>query len=202
MATPCDTWRASSIRVPQGGTRHSQIFYPNDALLYPDILSGSLAVKRKPCWVTSDNLSQPAFRCLQSERTGVMASHLPRFLTAACRVMMILPSPQGHHDKPKSLPTIKEGSRTSDTIKKGLHAKRKVSYLTQKKGNRLILWAMANKTIGGCVRTPCPDNFCRIDWARNHPWLKARVPLASTWIPGTRGISRNHAWIWFEKYIL
>ena len=82
-----------------------------------------------------------------------MASHLPRFLIAAYRVMMILSSPQGHHDKPKSLPTIKEGSIISDTIKKGLHAKRKVSYLTQKKGNRLILWAMANKTIGGCVRT-------------------------------------------------
>ncbi|KAL6329741.1 hypothetical protein AAG906_035389 [Vitis piasezkii] len=47
-----------------------------------------------------------------------MTSHLPRFLTAACRVMVILPSPQGHHDKPKSLPTIKEGSRTSDTIKR------------------------------------------------------------------------------------
>ena len=30
---------------------------------------------------------------------------------------MILPSPQGHHDRPKSLPTIKEGSRASDTIK-------------------------------------------------------------------------------------
>ncbi|KAL6327258.1 hypothetical protein AAG906_017815 [Vitis piasezkii] len=30
-----------------------------------------------------------------------MASHLPRFLTAACRMMMTLPSPQCHHNKPK-----------------------------------------------------------------------------------------------------
>ncbi|RVW87645.1 hypothetical protein CK203_041200 [Vitis vinifera] len=56
---------------------------------------------------------------------GVMASHLPRFLTATCRVMVILPSPQGHHDKPKSLPTIKEGSRTFDTIKKAFTQKEK-----------------------------------------------------------------------------
>ena len=92
---------------PQGGTRHSHIFYSNDALPYPDALPGSVAVKRKPCWVTSDSLSQLTSHRLQSERTGMMASHLPRFLTAACRMMMILPSPQGHHDRPKSLPTIK-----------------------------------------------------------------------------------------------
>ncbi|RVW25961.1 hypothetical protein CK203_098036 [Vitis vinifera] len=64
-----------------------------------------------------------------------MASHLPRFLTATCRVMMILPSPQGHHDKPKSLPTIKEGSRTSDTIKKGIHVKRKRASHWQLRGS-------------------------------------------------------------------
>ena len=40
----------------------------------------------------------------------------PRSLTAACRTMMALPLPQRHHDKLKSLPTIK-GNRAFDTIK-------------------------------------------------------------------------------------
>ena len=44
---PCDTWHASFIRVPPGGTRHSQILYPNGALFYQDTLSGSLAVKKQ-----------------------------------------------------------------------------------------------------------------------------------------------------------
>ena len=35
---------------------------------------------------------------------------------------------------------------------------------------------MANKTIGGCVRTPCPDVFCRyIVWIKNLYWLRSRV---------------------------
>ena len=35
---------------------------------------------------------------------------------------------------------------------------------------------MANKTIGGCVRTPCPDAFCRYnDWIKNLCRLRSRV---------------------------
>ena len=34
---------------------------------------------------------------------------------------------------------------------------------------------MANKTIGGCVRTPRPNVFCRNDWTRNLYWLRACV---------------------------
>ena len=35
---------------------------------------------------------------------------------------------------------------------------------------------MANKTIGGCVRTPCPDAFCRYkDWIKNLFWLRSRI---------------------------
>ena len=48
---------------------------------------------------------------------------------------------------------------------------------------------MTNKTIGGCVRTSCPDIFCRIDWARTPSWLIAHVHLAAAGIPGTRGIN-------------
>ena len=34
---------------------------------------------------------------------------------------------------------------------------------------------MADKTIGGCVRTPCPDAFCRNDWTRTLYWLRSCV---------------------------
>ena len=34
---------------------------------------------------------------------------------------------------------------------------------------------MADKIIGGCVRTPCPDAFCRNDWTRNLYWLRSCV---------------------------
>ena len=35
---------------------------------------------------------------------------------------------------------------------------------------------MANKIIGGCVRTPCPDAFCRNnDWIKNLRVLRSRV---------------------------
>ena len=110
-----DTWRAPLSGFPKGSIRHSQISYRGDALSYP-VLSGSLTVTSKPCWVILDSLPQPTFRRLQSEMIGAMASHLPRSLTAACRVMMTLPPPWEHHDKPKSLPTIKEGSRASYII--------------------------------------------------------------------------------------
>ena len=35
---------------------------------------------------------------------------------------------------------------------------------------------MADKTIGGCVRTPCPNAFCRWnDWIKNLYWLRLCV---------------------------
>ena len=35
---------------------------------------------------------------------------------------------------------------------------------------------MTNKTIGGCIRTPCPDVFCRYnDWIKNLCGLRSRV---------------------------
>ena len=43
-------------------------------------------------------------------------SSLPQSLTVACRIMMALPPSQHHHDKPKSLPTIK-GDKAPGTIK-------------------------------------------------------------------------------------
>ena len=32
---------------------------------------------------------------------------------------------------------------------------------------------MADKTIGGCVQTSCPDAFCRNDWTRTLYWLRS-----------------------------
>ena len=99
--------RQLSTRVPPGG--HTTLSNPLLGRCSPlsEYVVRTMAVRRRSCWVTSDSLSQSTFRRLQSKRTGMMASHLPRFLTAVCRMMMILPSPQGHPDKPKSRPTIK-----------------------------------------------------------------------------------------------
>ena len=44
---------------------------------------------------------------LQSERTGMMASRLPRSLTAVYRVMMTLPSPRGIMTSQKVFPPLK-----------------------------------------------------------------------------------------------
>ena len=48
---------------------------------------------------------------------------------------------------------------------------------------------MADKTIGGCVRTPRPEAFCRDDWTRSLSWLRACVHLAASWIIRTRGLN-------------
>ena len=101
---------------PGRSTWHSQASCSDDNISYPDILSRSLTVVSKLCWVIPDSLPELTFHRLQNERIGAMASRLPRSLTAACRVMMVLPPPWEHHDEPKSLPTIKEGGRASDTI--------------------------------------------------------------------------------------
>ena len=46
---------------------------------------------------------------------------------------------------------------------------------------------MANKTIGGCVRTPCPDAFCRYNRLIKNPLCvenHVSIHLAVTWITG------------------
>ena len=120
----------SSIRTPLGrSTCHSRMSRPNDNISYPDhwLKWASLATSfRQPATAhylppaeRKDRVgsrSPPTIHRLQCERTGMMASHLPRSLTAAHRVMMALPPPWSHHDKPKSPPLIKEGGRASDTI--------------------------------------------------------------------------------------
>ena len=61
---------------------------------------------------------------------------------------MALPPPQHHHDKPKSLPTIK-GDRALDTIK-GPHTVKEEGKRSYSKEDRQNIREKANKTIGGC----------------------------------------------------
>ena len=51
--------------------------------------------------------SPSTIRRLQSERTGMMTSHLPRSLTGVYRVMMALPPPSGIMTSQKVLPSLK-----------------------------------------------------------------------------------------------
>ena len=72
-----------------------------------------------------------------------------------------------HHDKPKSLPTIKE-DKAPDTIKNPHIVKEgKHSYPKEEnpRENRKMLEIKVNKTIRWCVRTPYPDIFCRLNEA-------------------------------------
>ena len=181
----------SSIRTPLGrSTCHSRMSRPNDNISYPDhwLKWASLATSfRQPATAhyplpaeRNDRVgsrSPPTIHRLQCERTWMMASHLPRSLTAAHRVMMALPPPWSHHDKPKSPPLIKEGGRVSDTIKRNLHTRKKVSLLYLVKGqlpNLLNLSRyMADKTIGGCVRTPfagTTEPKIYLGWKRASTW--------------------------------
>ena len=78
---------------------------------------------------------------------------------------MALLLPQRHHDKSKSLPTIK-GDKASDTIKGPYTVKEdKCSYPKEEdpRENRKMLKIKANKTIEWCVRTPCRDIFCKLN---------------------------------------
>ena len=63
----------------------------------------------------------------------------------------------------KYLLTINERNSTPGTIYKPSHEEEGDILIPSKMPTDLYLplLTMANKTIGGCVRTPCPDAFCR-----------------------------------------
>ena len=107
--------------------------------------------------------------------------------------MMALPPSSHHHDKPKSLPTIK-GDKAPDTIK-GPHTlkegKRSCPKEEDPRDNREMLEIKANKTIEGCVRTPCSDIFCRLNEAGTI--FRRRVHLASVVAPVTRGLNNCYS---------
>ena len=63
----------------------------------------------------------------------------------------------------KYLLAINERNSTPDTIYEPSHEEEGKFQGPSKRPTDLYLplLTMANKTIGGCVRTPCPDVFCR-----------------------------------------
>ena len=76
----------------------------------------------------------------------------------------------------KNLPTIKERNKTPKCYIYGpSHKEEGKLAIPSTKANWFISLTMADKTIGGCVRTPCPDAFCRNDWTRNLYWLRSCV---------------------------
>ena len=103
----------SPIRTPsRRSTRHLQTPHPDDR----HILSGYVVVRivdqsKQILLRHSDSLPQPTFRRLQSERTGMMASHLQRSLTTARRVMMALPPPGGIMTSQKVSPPLKREAK-------------------------------------------------------------------------------------------
>ena len=136
---PGDMWHINSLSgFPPEGVRHSQTHDPDDPLSCPDMLyepSVSNLIKS----LGRETRAILAYTA-RSTFDGIILSHLrqpitaripppverkdkndgkpspPQYLTGTCRTMMALPLPQRHHDKTKSLPTIK-GDRASDTIK-------------------------------------------------------------------------------------
>ncbi|RVW23325.1 hypothetical protein CK203_100932 [Vitis vinifera] len=97
---PDDTWRASlSGATPSGLPKEG---HPATARVLSPAERSEQVLLHHP-----DSLPQPTFRCLQSERTGMMASHLPRSLTAVYRMMMTLPPPRGIMTSQKVFPSLK-----------------------------------------------------------------------------------------------
>ncbi|RVW20970.1 hypothetical protein CK203_055237 [Vitis vinifera] len=78
----------------------------------PDVLAGIRARI-----LNRSDLPQPALPAYRAKRLDDGKSSLPQSLTAACRIMMALPPSKHHHDKLKSLPTIKK-DKAPGTIKR------------------------------------------------------------------------------------
>ena len=187
------------------GTRHSRTLHLDDHHIasgrptYPIriCLSGSLTEVSKSC----TSFQQPATTHVPplaewKDRNEVTASHFPRSLSAARRVMMTLPPPRGIMTKPKYLPTIKEGNKASDTIYMDLHTRRKrnLPYLVKSQLLYLSNHGWQN------YRRVCSDTFYRDDWTRTLSWLKACVHLAVMWIIGTQGLNKLHIYLYYYYY--
>ena len=98
-----DTWRAPLSGLPQGEAHVTRECHAR-MITYPIRINNW---SEQVLIHHSDSLPQPTFRRLQSERTGMMASRLPRSLTAIYRVMMALPPPRGIMTSQKVFPSLK-----------------------------------------------------------------------------------------------
>ena len=105
-----DLWRAPLSGLPQGEA-HDTREHHTRTLAYPIRICCSDHWLKWASLATS--FRQPAtahIRRLQSERTGAMASRLPRSLIAVRRVMMALPPPRGIMTSQKVFSPLKRES--------------------------------------------------------------------------------------------
>ena len=113
-----------------------------------------------------NNLSWPTFRHLQSEGTRWSDNKS-------------LPAIISHDGQHKISPHHWRGEQSFwYYIYKSSHkGEDKFWEILSKRSTDLSLsLTMADKTIGGCVRTPRPDAFCRWDdWIKNLYWLRSCV---------------------------
>ena len=103
--------------------------------------------------------------------------HLPRFLSAARRVMMAQPPPNVIMTTQNISPPLKKSQSFWYYIYQPSHKEEgKLDIPSKRPTDLSFSLTMANKTIGGCVRTPHPDAFCRWnDWIKNLYWLRSCV---------------------------
>ena len=96
----------------------------------------------------------------------------------------------------KYLLTINERNSTLGTIYKPSHEEEGNLLIPKKRPTDLYLplLTMANKIIGGCIRTPYPDVFCRYnDWIKNLYGLRSRVhPFGNYVEHQEREVSTGH----------
>ena len=183
--SPLGMWHVQfSVQIPSGGhatLSNSSSEWP--PLSCPDVLSGPSAnvldkslglVSRAIIIYTTKSMldgtllshfrQPPSPRRLQNEKIEMTTSHPSHHLWQPSAGQWWL---YHHHDKPKSLPTIKR-DKAPDTIKNPHTVKEgKCSCPKEEdpRENKEMLEIKANKTIGGCVRTPCTDIFCRLNKA-------------------------------------
>ena len=142
-----------------------------------------------------NSLPWPTFRHLQSEGTRwsdnkslpmiISHDHLHRSLTAASpttiyvktarRVMMALSPPSVIMTTQNISPPLKKNQSFWYYRYQPSHKEEGKLAIPSKRPTDLSLsLTMVDKTIGGCVRTPRPDVFCRWnDWIKNLYWLRS-----------------------------
>ena len=108
--------------------------------------------------------------CRVKGQDEVTTSHFPRsfhmityhdLCQTARRVMMALPSPSVIMTTQNISSPLKKNQSFWYYIYQPSHKEEGKLAIPSKKPTDYLSLTMADKTIGGCVRTPCPDIFCR-----------------------------------------
>ena len=94
----------------------------------------------------------------------------------ARRVMMALPPPSVIMTTQNISPPLKKNKSFWYYIYQPSHKEEGKLAIPNKRSTDYLSLTMADKTIGGCIRTPRPDAFCRWnDLIKNQYWLRSRV---------------------------